>query len=226
MNYFVLVVGGGKVGANLMRVMAAEGYEVALIEQDRRRYEVLEREFEHAAVFGDGTEVSVLEEAGIARADYVIAVTGDDEDNIIICQLAVEKYGVGKIIARVNNPNNQSTFDLMGVGPTVSAVNSILSLVEHRLPHHCLVSLLNFEEENVNLVELTLAEDSPVVGKAIKELDLPAGVLLVLISREHEAIIPNGEDRLQPGDHLIVIAEGGKESELFEIIGGGTGVTS
>lgn len=222
MNYFVLVVGGGKVGTNLARVMAAEGYEVALVEQDRRRYEVLEREFEHAVILGDGTEVSVLEEAGIARADYVIAVTGDDEDNIIIGQLAVEKYGVGKIIARVNNPDNQATFELLGVGPTVSAVNSILSLVEHRLPHHCLVSLLNFQEENVNLVELTLAEGSPVVGKAIKELDLPAGVLLVLISREHEAIIPNGEDRLHPGDHLIVVAESGKESKLFGIIGGGT----
>jgi trk system potassium uptake protein TrkA len=219
MNLFILIAGGGKVGANLTRALLGEGYEVALIEQDRRKYEFLDQEFEHVAVFGDATEISILERAGIARADYVIAVTGDDEDNVIICQLASDKYGVEKIIARVNNPGNQDTFDLLGVRPTVSAVNSILSLVEHRLPHHYLLSLLSFEEENVDVVEMTLSRGSSVVGKKVRELPFPTGILLALISRENEAIIPHGDAELHAEDHLIVILEKGKESELFDIVG-------
>jgi trk system potassium uptake protein TrkA len=225
MNPFFLVVGGGKVGASLTRVLLEEEYEVALIESDRRKYESLEQEFEHAVVFGDGTEISVLEQAGIARADYVIAVTGDDEDNIIIGQLASSKYDVGKIIARVNTPGNQATFDLLSVRPTVSAVNSILSLIEHRLPHHYLLSLLSFEEENVSVVEMTLSQDSTAVGKKVRELPFPTGILLALVSREHGAVIPHGDVELQAEDHLIVILEKGKESDLFKILGQEQGKT-
>jgi trk system potassium uptake protein TrkA len=221
MKLFILVAGGGKVGASLTRTLLKEGYEVALIEQDRRKYEDLEQELEHVAVFGDGTEISVLENAGIARADYVIAVTGDDEDNIIISQLASDKYSVGKIIARVNNPGNQATFDLLSVKPTVSAVNSILSLIEHRLPHHYLLSLLSFEEENVDVVEMTLSQDSAAVGKKVREMPFPAGILLALISRENEAIIPHGDAELRAEDHLIIILEKGKEPDLLDILGGG-----
>ncbi len=219
MNLFILVVGGGKVGTSLIRVLLEQGYEGALIEQDRRKYDVLEQEFEHALFLGDGTEISVLENAGIARADYVIAVTGDDEDNVIISQLARDKYGVEKIIARVNNPGNQATFDLLDIKPTVSAVNAILSLIEHRLPHHYLLSLLSFEEENVNVVEMMLSEGSIAVGKKVRELPFPTGILLALVSRENEAIIPHGDAELRAGDHLIIILEKGKESDLFKILG-------
>ena len=223
-NLFILVVGGGKVGSNLSRLLIEDGYEVVLVEQNRAKYDVLEREFEHAAVFGDGTEISILERAGIARADYVLAVTGDDEDNIIISQVAREKYGIENIIARVNNPKNQQTFDLLGIRPTVSSVSTILALVEHRLPHHRLLSLLNFEEEGIKVVELILSESSPVVGKTLRELPFPAGILLVMIIREHEAIIPRGEVELKSEDHLIVVTEQGKESDLFDMVGDGAAV--
>jgi trk system potassium uptake protein TrkA len=218
-DLFILIVGGGKVGANLTRLLLEDGYEVAVIEQNRRKYDALEREFEHAAVFGDGTEITVLEKAGIARADYVLAVTGDDEDNVVIAQLAREKYGVENIIARVNNPKNEQTFDLLGIKPTVSSVSSILALVEHRLPHHRLLSLLSFEEEDIRMVELILSKSSPVVGKTLRELPFPTGILLIMILREHEAIIPHGEVRLHAEDHLIVFIEKGKEPDLFDIIG-------
>lgn len=220
-DLFILVVGGGKVGTNLASLLIEDGYEVALIEQARGKYEVLEREFEHAAVLGDGTEISVLEKAGIARADYVLAVTGDDEDNIVICQLAREKYGIENIIARVNNPKNQQTFELLGIRATVSSVSTILALVEHRLPHHRLLSLLSFEEEDIKVVELILSEGSPAEGKSLRDLPFPPGVLLVMIIREHEAIIPNGNVTLQQEDHLIVVTEKGKEADLFDIVGEG-----
>ncbi len=119
---YVLVAGGGKVGANLTRSLLRGGNEVTLIEQQPYRFDKLEAEFEHQVIRGDATELFVLERAGIKRPpDLLVAATGDDEDNIVICQLAREKYGVAKVIARINDPRNQPYFDLLGISPTVSA---------------------------------------------------------------------------------------------------------
>src|ERR671939_2095964 len=129
---YVLIAGGGKVGANLMRSLIRLGHEVTLIEQRRDRFESLEEEFEHQVMQGDATELHVLERAGLARPpDILIAATGDDEDNIVICQLAREKYGVPKVIARVNDPRNQAHFDLLGIAPTVCATSDIMGKIEH-----------------------------------------------------------------------------------------------
>ncbi len=219
MSLFILIVGGGKVGINLGRLLRAEDYEVVIIEGDRRKYEVVEHEFEHAAVLGDGTEMDTLERAGIARADYVLAVTGDDEDNIIICQLATEKYDVPHVVARVNNPLNQRTFDSLGIKPTVSSVASILALVEHRLPRHHLLSLMTFEEENIMLMEVAVSQESAAVGRKLSELSLPQGVLLALIFRDHDAVVPHGDVELRADDRLMIIVERGKEDELYRILG-------
>ena len=132
---YILVAGGGKVGANLTRILLELGHEVTLIEQRRDRFDRLEEEFEHRALLGDATELYVLERAGIGRPpDIVVAVTGDDEDNMIICQVARERYGVEKAIARVNDPRNQAHFDLLGISPTVSATSSILAMIVHEVP--------------------------------------------------------------------------------------------
>jgi trk/ktr system potassium uptake protein len=124
---YILIAGGGKVGANLARVLLAQGkHEVTLIEQRHDRFERLEREFEHQVLLGDATEIFVLERAGIARPpDIVAALTGDDEDNLIICQLSKEKYGVQKVIARVNDPRNQAHFDLLGISPAGKTVEKL-----------------------------------------------------------------------------------------------------
>ena len=140
---YVIVAGGGKVGANVARSLLRLGHEVTLIEQRRDRFEQLEDEFEHQVQRGDATELYVLERAGIARPpDVVLALTGDDEDNMVICQIAREKYGVPKVIARVNDPRNQAHFDLLGISPTVCATSSVMALVEHEVPEHDLIHLL------------------------------------------------------------------------------------
>src|ERR671925_2226174 len=173
---YVLIAGGGKVGANLARTLLKArhghaGHEVTLIEQRRDRFEKLEDEFEHQIQLGDATELHVLERAGIARPpDIVVAATGDDEDNIVICQLAREKYGVGKIIARVNDPRNQEHFDLLGVRPTVAATPMIMALIEHEVPEHGLVHLLELRRENLEIVEVQIDGDSPSVGKSVAAL--------------------------------------------------------
>lgn len=219
MSLYMLVVGGGKVGANLARVLIDSDFEVAIVEQRPEKIDALEAEFEHMVVEGDGTEIAVLEKAGIARADYVMAVTGDDEDNIIISQIAGDKYGVENVIARVNDPRNEQTFNLLGVQSTVNPVSNILSLVEHRLPRHRILSLLTFEEENVKVVESILAEDSHIVGQKLSDIRFPPGTLLAMIFRQHQAIVPYGDVVLQAEDHLIIVVEGGKEEELARTMG-------
>ncbi|MGK2933543.1 MAG: potassium channel family protein, partial [Solirubrobacterales bacterium] len=142
---YLIVVGAGKVGVNLTRELLGQGHEVTMIENSRNRYLLVEQELEHNIQYGDASELWVLERAGIERAEMVIAVTGDDEDNILICQVAKDKYNVERIIARVNNPRNRAHFDLLGIKPVVSATDLILKLLEHEVPHHNLVHLLDLE---------------------------------------------------------------------------------
>jgi trk system potassium uptake protein TrkA len=216
---YVLVAGGGKIGANLTRSLIQMGHEVTLIEQRRERFEHLEEELEHQVQIGDATELSVLERAGIARPpDILVAATGDDEDNIIICQLAREKYGVPKVIARVNDPRNQAHFDLLGISPTVCATSSLLALVEHEVPEHDIVHLLELRKENLEIVEVQLDEGSPSVGKAVSVLALPEGSQLISIVRNGLAQIANGDTKLESGDQVLAILQPGKEDELRRVL--------
>src|SRR5467141_597034 len=140
---YIIVVGAGKVGWNLARELLEKDHEVTVIESDRRRYLTVEQELEHNITYGDASELWVLERAGIQRADMVIAVTGDDEDNILICQMARDKYDVERIVSRVNNPRNLDHFKELGIEPAVSATDLILRLIEHEVPQYGLVHLLD-----------------------------------------------------------------------------------
>jgi trk system potassium uptake protein len=217
---YILIAGGGKVGANLARFLLADGkHEVTLVEQRRDRFERLEQEFEHQVLLGDATEIYVLERAGIARPpDIVAALTGDDEDNLIICQLAKEKYGVQKVIARVNDPRNQAHFDLLGISPTICATSSIMALVEHEVPEHDLIHLLELRKENLEIVEVQIDKGSPVAGKRVEALSLPEGSRLISVMRNGSAEIAVGSTTLQAGDQVLAILEPGKEDELRKVL--------
>ena len=216
---YVLIAGGGKAGANVMRTLLRNGHEATLIEQERERFETLEHEFEHQVMLGDATEIYVLEKAGIRRPpDLVLALTGDDEDNMVICQLAKEKYAVPKAIARVNDPRNQVHFDLLGISPTVCATSSILGLVEHEVPEHELVHLLELRKENLEIVEVQIDKGSPSAGKKVEKLSLPEGSRLISIMRNGKAEIAVGSTELQPGDQVLAILEPGKEDELKRVL--------
>src|SRR5262245_8392508 len=170
---YVVIAGGGKVGWNLARELIGKGHEVTLLEHERRRYLTIEEELEHAVQYGDASELWVLERAGIQRADLVIAVTGDDEDNLLICQIAREKYLCERIIARVNNPRNYQWFELLGIQPAVSATDLILRLIEHEVPSYGLVHLLDLPEERLEIIELVVSDDAPAAGRAIAQIGLP-----------------------------------------------------
>ena len=216
---YVLIAGGGKVGANLARSLLRVGHEVTLIEQRRDRYERLEDEFEHVVVQGDATEVMVLERAGIQRPpSIVVAATGDDEDNIVICQLAREKYAVEKVIARVNDPRNQAHFDLLGVSPTVCATSSIMALIEHEVPEHGLVHLLELPKENVEIVEVQISTEASCTGQSIAQLELPEGSRLISVKRNGQFEIAEEATVLRPGDQVLAILQPGKEDELRRVL--------
>ena len=216
---YVIVAGGGKVGANVARTLLRTGHEVTLIEQDPDRFEKLEEEFEHQVRLGDATEIYVLEQAGIARPpDLLIAVTGDDEDNMVICQLAREKWGVQKVIARVNDPRNQDYFDLLGISPTVCATSGILALVEHEVPEHDMIHLLELRKENLEIVEVLIEKDSPSAGKSVERLRLPDGARLISVMRDGAAEIADGDTELRAGDQVLAILEPGKEDELRRVL--------
>jgi trk system potassium uptake protein TrkA len=216
---YVLVAGGGKVGSNVARSLLRSGHEVTLIEQRSSRFDILEAEFEHQVHKGDATEMYVLERAGVKRPpDILVAVTGDDEDNMVICQLARERYEVPTVIARVNDPRNQPYFDLLGISPTVSATNTIMGLIEHEVPDHGLIHLLDLKKENLEIVEITVGEKSACAGKLVRQVSLPPGSRLISVVRDGKAEIPEESTQLEPGDSVLAILEPGKEDELRRIL--------
>ncbi len=211
---YVLVAGAGKVGWNLARELITKGHEVTLVESNRRRYLIVEQELEHAVQYGDATELWILERAGIQRADMVIAVTGDDEDNMLICQVAKEKYLVDRIIARVNNPRNLQHFKLLDILPAVSATDLILRLIEHEVPKYGLVHLLDLEEEQLEIIEMEVAEDAPAAGRKVIDIDLPEGSLIISVLREGGGIVPKGDTVIEAGDEVLLVLDPGVEADI------------
>lgn len=211
---YVIVAGAGKVGWNLARELLAKDQEVTLIESDHRRFRIVEEELEHAASYGDATELWVLERAGIQRADLVIAVTGDDEDNILICQMAKEKYGVQRIVARVNNPRNLQHFKLLGVQPAVSATDLILRLIEHEVPEYGFIQLLALEEERLEIIELEVGAGSAAAGRRVQDVVLPDGSLIISVLRDGNGFVPKSDSVIEAGDQVLLILDPGLEQDI------------
>jgi trk system potassium uptake protein TrkA len=211
---YVVVAGGGKVGWNLARELMGKGHEVTLLESARERYLTIEQELEHAVQYGDATELWVLERAGIQRADLVIAVTGDDEDNMLICQMAKEKYLCERIIARVNNPRNRQWFELLGIQPAVSATDLILRLIEHEVPSYGLVHLLDLRDEQLEIIEVEVVEGAPAAGRRVAEVELPEGSLIISVLREGGGFVPKADTVIDVGDEVLLVLDPGLEDAI------------
>jgi trk system potassium uptake protein TrkA len=213
---YVVICGGGKVGWNLARELIEKGNEVTLVEQDRRRYLIIEEELEHAVQYGDATELWVLERAGIQRADLAIAVTGDDEDNILICQIAKEKYLCERTISRVNNPRNLQHFELLGIQPAVSATDLILRLIEHEVPQYGLVHLLDLPAERLEIIEIEVTPGAPAASKRVSDIKIPDGSLIISVLRNGEGFVPKAETVIEAGDEVLLVLDPGLEADITE----------
>jgi trk system potassium uptake protein len=216
---YVVICGGGKVGWNLARELIDKNHEVTLIEQDRRRYLIIEEELEHAVQYGDSTELWILERAGIQRADLVIAVTGDDEDNILICQIAKEKYLCERTIARVNNPRNLQHFELLNIQPAVSATDLILRLIEHEVPQYGLVHLLDLPAERLEIIEIEVTRDAPAASQRVQDINIPDGSLIISVLRGGEGFVPTADTVLEAGDEILAVLDPKVEEDLTAFFG-------
>jgi len=216
---YVVIAGGGKVGSNVTRSLLEMGHEVTLIEQRPDRFARLEGEFGPVVIRGDATEISVLERAGIARPpELLLAVTGDDEDNLVISQIGKEGYGVGKAIARVNDPRNQEHFDLLGITQTICATTSVLGLVEHEVPEHGMVRLLELQREGLEVVEVQIEGGSPAAGSRAGGLSLPAGSRLISVFRHGRTELVEPGTVMRPGDQVLAVVTHDSAPELRRVL--------
>ncbi len=211
---YAVIAGAGKVGRNLARELISKDHEVTLIECSRARYLALEEEFEHAIQYGDATELWVLERAGMQRADLAIAVSGDDEDNMLFCQVAKEKYLCDRVIARVNNPRNHEHFRLLGIQPAVSATDLILRLIEHEVPRYGFVHLLELEEERLEIIELEVTDDASVVGSRVSDIPLPEGSLVISVLRGGAGFVPRPDSVIEAHDEVLIVLDTALEADI------------
>ena len=211
---YVIIVGAGKVGRNLARELIDKEHEVTLLESARRRYLVVEEEFEHAVQYGDATELWVLERAGIQRADLVVAVTGDDEDNMLVCQVAKEKYLCDRVIARVNNPRNLDHFKLLGIQPAVSATDLILRLIEHEVPALRPRPPARARRGAPRDHRARGPADAPAVGERVADVALPEGSLIISVLRDGRGFVPKADTVIEAGDEVLLVLDPGLEEAI------------
>jgi trk system potassium uptake protein TrkA len=202
---FVLVVGGGKVGYYLAKELIDAGHEVVIMEKDRSRADQITDELGSIVIAADGCEGTSLGKAGCARADIVAAVTGDDEDNLVICQMAKHHFDVPRTIARVNNPKNEVLFRHLGVDELVSPTRMILGSIEQDIPVHELLHLAALGEGELEIIEAHLQAGSPAIGRAPRDLDIPDGCSLFGVIRNGVATPLRADSVLMEGDKVIAI---------------------
>jgi len=215
---YIIIVGAGKVGYHLARLLMAQGHEVMLIEKDRAKVDLLSIEFHDAIMEGDASTVEVLREAGANRADVVVAATGNDEDNLVVCQVTKLMFLRPRTIARVNNPRNEELFAGLGVDASVSATKIINAMIQEQVKAgDMMIPLLTLREGNVEIVEVELSRSSHIVKKKIKDLTLPPGSIFIAVIRGEEVIIPYGETEFQPEDKVIALVKRTSEQVLREM---------
>jgi trk system potassium uptake protein TrkA len=203
---YVIVVGAGKVGYHLTRTLISEGHEVTLIEKDPARAAEIAAEFGEALVVGDGCEVRAMQDVGMTRADCAVAVTGHDEDNLVVCQIAKKQFDVPRQIARVNNPKNEEVFHLLGVTETVASTKIIYSLIDQEVETGESVLLTALRRGRIVVASVELAEGSPAAKHMVKDIPLPGECVLAAVIRDEHILLPSGTTVLEPGDTVIGVA--------------------
>ena len=217
----VLIVGGGKPVYFLCRTFLAKGHEVTVINRDHEECVQIARRLKVTVVHGDGSDQTILEEAGAHGADAVLAVTPNDQDNLAIGQLAALQFHVPRAVALVNDPDNEQIFQKLGVG-AFSTTRIMASLIEQRTALDEITNLVPVGEGKVNITEIKLPPDSPVAGRSLRDLSLPAHSLIAVILRKGEALVPRGDTQLAVGDRVVLITLPANHGQALKAITGET----
>jgi len=216
----ILIVGAGKVGYFLAKRLYESKHVVSIVDKEKEVCEEIAKQLEILVINGDGCDPYILEQAGIKGADVVAAVTGDDEDNLIICQIAKELFNVRRSVGRVNNPDNEHAFSELGVDVPIDGTKIIAKIIEEEVSFSDFVNLMSFKRGKLAIVRVDLPEDSPVINKQIQDITLPADSVLVSIVRGDEVIVPKGNTVFKPGDDIIAITLIGNEQQLLQLLVG------
>ncbi len=203
---YVVIVGAGQVGYYLTKNLLSKGYEVTLVDWNYARVQQLDQELGSTVLYAYGTSIDGLEKAGCSRADVIVAVTGDDEDNLVACQLGKRYFNIPKAIARINNPKNERVFKELGIGTTVSGTTSISEAIERYVARQQLTTLLTFDHDEMVLIEAEIQADSPVAWKKISEIELPHDSIIALILRGRNVVFARGDTVFEPRDLVIAIS--------------------
>lgn len=217
---YMILIGGGNVGFQLARRLLSAGNEVLVLEKDSANAQKLARLLgEENVMLGDGCEMLVQRRAGFGRADVVIAVTGEDEDNLVVCQLAKFVWHVDRVLARVNDPDHERLFTQVGIDDTVSATGIIYSLLEQQVVADSLLPVGALARGNVEVVETKLTARSPVVGKRVRELPMPPQTNIVWLLRQEHGHMVEGDSILEAGDTVVALVPRDGADRLRELFG-------
>lgn len=216
----ILIVGGGKVVYFLCRSFFSKGYQVTLINRDPEECIRLARCLKATVVYGDGSDPQILEEAGADTANAVLAVTPNDQDNLVICQMADLRFRVPRTLALVNDPDNEEVFAELGIPATFSMTHILSSLIEQRASFEEITNLIPVLEGKVSITEVVLKQTSPVVGQALLDIALPENSLVACLLRGDQAIVPRGTTTLQTGDRLIIMTLPENHSQVLKTLTG------
>jgi trk system potassium uptake protein len=216
----VIIIGGGKTTYFLARQFAGKGYYLTLINQDAAEARKLSRQLKATVIVGDGCSLQVQAEAQARQADIVIALLARDEDNLVACQLASEVYGVPRTIALINDPENTDIFQQLGVSATISAAQLIAQVVEEEAGFEDIINLMPIAQGRVNVTEILLTRQAPVIGKTLRQIALPDNSLVAAVIRDEEVIIPHGDTQLALYDRLLIITEPDNHGQVLHQLTG------
>lgn len=214
----IILIGGSKLAYFLAKQFASKNYYTTIINADLEEAKTLSRTLKATVIHGEGSDPATLSEAGALQADVVLSLTTHDEDNLIACQIAQKEYGVPRTIALVNDPENQEMFEKLGITIAFSATQIIASLIEQQTATGDIQNLLPIAEGKVNVSEIALEADNPIVGLTINDVMLPNGTLIACILRQGEVIVPNGENSLKALDRLVVIGQPESYGQLMRLL--------
>ena len=211
---YIVIVGGGKVGFYLAKELVEGNHEVLVIEKNPTKCAEISETLGEIVMRGDGCEAAILERVGTGRADLFLAVTGEDEDNLVACQVARHVFHVPRTVARVNNPKNEAIFRKLGIDSTVSATSAIMAHIEQELPNHSLIPLLTLRR-GFEIVEVKVPEESAVVGKPIKDVQLPQqSIIWGIVDADGNPKTPTSDTVLHAGDDVVAVTLQESEEEL------------
>jgi trk system potassium uptake protein TrkA len=217
---YVVIVGCSESGYHLSKALIAGAHEVVVVEKNVARFQLLNEELGSVALLGDGTDQATLKRAGVARADVVVSLTGEDATNLVISQMTKHIFHVPRTMALIKDPKNEPIFHEVGVDVVVNSTHLVLASLEEGVPGRPLVHLMNLRVPGMELVSVTIPEDSNIIGKRLSEIELPPNSFISLMVKKSGATLPTGRSVVEPEDELVAVTPAGDEQILYDILTG------